>query len=342
MAIELVAPPSVEQSPAPNAVNLSEADLEKLTNETMGDVLGGPQARQNSSSDAGQSSEGEDTQGTAAENNTTLPPQKSQVALSDDEKTLLTELRALQEMSGTPYKSPADLVKGYKELHSTWTKEHEFVNRVKPHEQLVNDMLTDPNFAQFIQEATTMFRNPQLAASYSSAAHGQVDAPPDPRNFDMYDPDQKLDYDKAQADYINRQLDSRINARFGQSEAKLRLENEKAQLKTLFPDTDPDDIVKRITERSKKGWNLVDGYKVLEFDNIEAKAREKARVELTSKFENAQRTGSPLSAGGSQQQVQLGDILDHITKHGSDSARKKFGDKNLERAISDSAAMQLA
>lgn len=323
--------------------NPTSEQLEAATNETMADVLDSPQSRASAGSielakpEAPASSEPGGTPATPAPS-----PQGGQVDFTDDEKAFLAELRTIKEVSGTPFKSVPDLVKAHKELQSTYTREHEFLTQGKPIEHLVRKAIENPAYRQFLEEVTPMFDNPQLAAAYAGQAPGQADVPPDPRAYDMYDPESYAKFQQEQAAYLQRKVDGTLNARLSQSESRQRLEMEKQQLKAAFPDANPDEIVTRLQERSKKGWSITDGYKVLEFDNIASKALEQARKEVAKQLETAKATGTPAAGGGAREEVKLADIIDHINRYGGDSARKKFGDRNFSEALHATAEMQLS
>ena len=330
-----------EQNQLPD--NPSEAELEQATNLAFADSLDSPQSRAISPDASTEATKEPPAPGSPA---APITPQagsstQGQVDWSDEEKALLTELRAMKEITGTPFKSPGELVKSYKELQSTWTKDREALTRIKPYEQYVSKASTNPDYARFLEQATQMFDNPQLAAPYLGP-QGQADAPPDPRNYDMYDAEQYQQYQTDLTNFQARQVDERLNARFAQSDAKARLESEKTELKRIFPDCDPDNVIERIRERAKKGWSLIDGYKVLEYDQMETKAMAKARSETNQKLQEAGQTQTPAPSAANREQISFEDIITHINKYGPEAARKKFGDKNYGEAIRVSAEMAMS
>ena len=316
-----------QATPAPADNQTTEKSLEELTNEAFSQE-GIPQlneVRQSPQSDAPEE-EPASVEGTPAQT------QSGQVSdISEDERKFLEEIRALKEISGTPFKSPADLVKSYKEVQSQWTKDHEFVTKVKPYEQLLNDVTTDANFANFLQQAAVLYKNPQLASAYINPS-GNLNSPPDPRSYNMFDDADLQRYQKDQADYMARQLDARLNARFSTIEQQTRIEKAKAELKGAFPDVNPDEVLDWVQKKGTN-WSLVDAYKIREFDNIKTKALEEARKELNQKLETAGKTTTPTTSASPKGGVKVEDILSHIARYGGDSARKKFGEKNFNDAL---------
>ena len=322
------------QQVAPEAAQqgISAADLEKATNEMYGQDFV-PQS-QPSPSEA-QSPDAVETE-PAPELETAAPEAKGgQADLTDEEKGLLNELRAMKEITGTPFKTLSDLVKAYKELQSTYTKEHEFVTKAKPVEQLVSSAIADPNLAQYLAQAKMLYDNPQLASAYVGQG-GRVDTPPDPRSYNMFDEADLGRYQKDLSDYNARAVDARINARLAGIESQTRLEKMKSELKQVYGEANPDEVLSWIQSKGNN-WNLVDAYKVKEFDNIETRAMEKARKELTTKLEQANRGTQPqATTSGAKQTVKIDDILTYISKYGGEAAKKKYGPQNFEKAMRES------
>lgn len=319
-------------APAPADNQPKEQTLEELTNEVYGQE-GVPQLNTVRESQESVTPEAEpaSAEGTPVVADPT-PAVSGQV--SPDDLKLLEDIRAISEVSGTPFKSVPDLIKAHKELQSQWTKDHDVVTRVKPYEQLLSDM-NDPNFANFLQQAAVLYKNPSLAASYINPT-GQINTPPDPRSYNMFEDQDLQRYQKDQTDYMNRQLDSRINARFAASEGQTKTDKMKSDLRTAFPESNPDDLLQWVGKRGND-WSLIDAYKIREFDNIKTKAMEDARKELNQKMETATRTTTPAPSASPKGNVKVEDIISHISRYGGDSARKKFGDKNYLEALRDSA-----
>lgn len=327
--------------------NPTEADLEAATNATMGDYLDSPLTRANAPDpqpDATPAApQGTPQPGSGAEPTppTPTPSTAGQGEFSDEEKSLLNELRALKEMSGTPFKTPADLVKAYKELQRQWTGDHDFVTRAKPLEHLVTKANQNPAYLQFLEQATQFFDNPQLAAPYAGQAGG-VDAPPDPRAYNLYDAEDYARFNQDNANYMARNVDSRINARFSQTEAKARLDSQKADLVRQFPGVNADEVIARIQERAKQGWSITDGYKVIEWENMKARALEEARGELNKQLAEAGRTGTPTPSAASQKAITFNEIVEYFNKYGSEATIKKFGERNYNDALRIGAEVMMS
>lgn len=296
---------------------MTEADLKQLTNEAFGEPSEQPAPT------AEPSPEPEPPVAVA-------PPEPKGQAQPDPLKSLFDD---------TPYKgddvmeSARKLVEGYKNIQSEYSKQRD---KVKPYEQLLDDVAKDSGLANFIEQARMLYRNPQLASAYATQT-GHVDAPPDPRTFDMYDPTQYEAYQKALSDYNARQLDGRINARFSQIEQQQRIEKMKSELKLSFPDANPDDVLAKVQQKGT-AWNLVDAYKALDYDNLKSKALDEARKEIKKQLETAKTSGTPTPSAAPKTAVNIEDIVNHIAKFGGVSAEKKFGKKAVTDAMRESSA----
>lgn len=238
-------------------------------------------------------------------------------------------LKALEE---TPYKSIPDVVKGYKEIQKAFNETRE---KVKPHQQLIDEVSADPKFAEFIQQAQMLYKNPQLAQAYQGAP--QVDAVPDPRAYDMTTVEGYGQYMNDLSNYQQRQFDARINARLSQIEQTRQLDQQKYAFKEAFPDVDPEEAIQKIQAKTKQGWSMADAWKAMDYDNLKSKALEEARKELTKKLETAGQTATPSSASPSKPQAGLEDVVNYTRKYGSVAARKRYGDKTFMDALNASS-----
>lgn len=225
-------------------------------------------------------------------------------------------------------KNVSDAVKSWKSTSSEYTKLRE---KVKPYEQLLDEVSRDQNLANFLRQAEMLYRNPQLASAYATP-QGNVDAPPDPRQYDMYDANQYQAYQQALTDYNARFVDSRLNARLSQIEQQQKINDEKAKLQQAFPDVNPDEVLNRIRAKGTN-WTAVDAYKALEYDNLKSKMLEEARKELTNKLETANKTTSPTPTGATKSTIKVADVIAYINKHGGESAKKKFGLEIFNKAL---------
>lgn len=302
----------------PDNQQVSEQELEQLTNQAFGEELSGNRTPE--------------TQGSEVEPAT----QVTQNAPVEPEGQ--ADYSALKPfLDETPYKgddvveSVKKMVEGYKNIQGQYTKTNE---RVKRYEQLLQDVEGDPALAQFIEQARTLYRNPQLAQAYQGG--GQQDAMPDPRSYDLSTYE---GYEKFYSDMNNyqaRQLDSRLNARFGQIEAQRMIDGQKNQLKQFFPDANPEDVVEQVQKKAGS-WTLTDAYKALDYDNLKSRAMEEARKELTKQLENAGKSGTPSATSQSKGKVSVDDVLGHINRYGSEAARKKYGDKAYYEVLQSSS-----
>lgn len=233
-------------------------------------------------------------------------------------------LKALEE---TPFKSVPDVVKGYKNILSESTK---FREKAKPFEQLIDEASVDRNLGNYIQQAVMLYKNPQLAAAYATPG-GSVASPPDPRNYDMFNPEQVQKYQTDLQGYMARELDGRLNARLSDMEQRQTLEKMKFEFKQAYPSADPESVLKWY--REKGPWSLTDVYKAMNYDNLKSEALNEARREITKQMESARTTKTPAGASTSSEPVKIQDVLDYVTRYGEKATRKKFGDTKYLEAL---------
>ena len=230
-----------------------------------------------------------------------------------------------EDLKDTPYKNWSEMVKGYKNLQGELTRTKE---KSKGMEKFADKYSSDSEFKQYMEQAIGMYENPQLAQAYLGTQTNQ--AVPDPRNFDLYSDDGLTQYNTELGNYMARQLDTRINSRFKEMDYSRAREKSHSQLKEAFPEANADEVEKFINERSGK-WSLSDVYKVQNYENLKQNLSDKIRKDMTSKIETASKS-TPISSGGITTGANAEDIVKYIVKHGSISAKKKYGGTQVSEA----------
>lgn len=300
-----------------------EKELEKLTNETLGAEFGGLQSRTETPKPEQEPAPiQEPPQGT---------PTGGEPTLTQDEIALLSEIRNTKTIGDLPHKSVKDLIDGYKELQGRFSKDRE---RFKPYEYILDELERNPNYQNWIRQADTLFRNPELAKSFVTP-QSQVVQPPDPARYDRYSPEGEGQYQKDLMAYMESIADRKANERVSGVTQQLELERQKAQLSRAFPDANVDDLIRQIQARGSN-WTLVDTVKALRYDNIKTQALDEARKELTKKLEEASKSGTPQGTQGAPKVPNLDEILDFIQRQGSEAAKKKYGDRKYYDAVRES------
>lgn len=234
----------------------------------------------------------------------------------------------------TPYKaedieeSAKKMVEGYKNMESVYTKVNTKIKAIEP---IVDAANSDPNFKQFLEQAYTLYKNPQMAQAYLNP---QAEAPPNPQQYDMYTPEGYAKFQQDWSNYNQRQLDQRLNARLAEGEQRVRLETQKGEFARRYPNvTDPDSILKEIQTQAPNLNPYEVAYKVREFDNIASKALETARKELSTKMETAQTTKTPQATSSPSSKPAINDVLNHVAKYGQAASEKRYGKEAVQQAI---------
>jgi hypothetical protein len=300
------------------------AELETMTNTVLAPDFGTEAPTEGQPQDASPKTD-EPAQETAPQEQTPAQPDGGQVGISPE------ILKVLEE---TPYKTIPDVVKGYKELQSQYTKVNE---KVKPFEQLLNDISADPNIAKFVQEAVFLAKNPELARAYQ-AKNSPVDTPPDPRQYDLYDPTQLQQYNEAFAQYMQRQVDVATQSRFKEVEQAREIDRMKMELKQSFPEADADEILAWV--KQPRQYSLSDAYKLKNWDAREQQLTEKIRKELNNRIETAGK-GTPTASASPPKQESISDIANFAAKHGEQATIKKYGQGRYMEAMQSAASAYL-
>lgn len=260
----------------------------------------------------------------------TIAPETSaepagQVDISESLKDLLDE---------TPYKGDdivegvKKLSEGYKNLQSEYTKTRE---RVKPHEQLLNEVVADRNLADFLEQARVLYKNPHLVSAYASS-QGRIDTQPDPRQYNMYEDADLARYQKDLSEHNSRQVDSRLNARLGEMEQRNQIETWKFQFRQGRPDVDADELYSWAQAETQKINPFEQTYRIKNFEAMESQAMEKARKELNNQLKIAQTTKTPVAPSGAPQKFSAADIIAYQNKYGAAAAVKRFGEGQVNKA----------
>jgi hypothetical protein len=234
----------------------------------------------------------------------------------------------------TPFKSPDELAKGYKNLQSEFTKTSQ---RIKPYEQFLERIEKDRAFANFVDQAKLLYDNPQLAQAYQPPQAAGEGGRPNPNAYDLSTAEGFAKYNQDFENYVLRNADSRVNARLSQIESQNRMEQEKWQFKQKFPDVqvDPEEAF-RWAQQNVPNFNRYEvAYKLREFDNLKSKIAEEARKELNEQVKTAQTTRTPAASAPSHTVAKADDIIDYIARYGSDKAMAKFGKADVLKTIQD-------
>jgi len=322
----------------PDNQQINEQDLEKQTNAEagwepsaeVGQSLGGSATGEPATQDAKGVKDDVTEAAPVADKATEAPPDATPEAKPEEKIDYAARAKELEEqfkaLTETPYKSVAEIVKGYKEIQGQYTKVNE---KVKPVQQLLDQMAKDPTLRTFMEQAAQAYYNPAMLEAYNQTGI------PDRKSYDMYSEEGAAKYDADIKAYYERTIDQRIGARLGQVEQQNALERAKMDFKSKFPDKDPERVLEYAKGRSND-WSLADVMKIMEYDNLKSQALEDARKEVTKQLETAQKSGSPVAASAPKVSVKVDDILGHISKYGSDSAMKKFTKAKVEEALMES------
>jgi hypothetical protein len=228
------------------------------------------------------------------------------------------------------------LAEGYKNLQSQYTKVNE---KVKPREQLLKELDTDPKLAETVNQLLTLYKNPAMAEAYKLQT-GQTEVRPNPVNYNVVNPqDGQTYFDQAryEADvdkYMARQLDTRLNARFAELDQQRKIERMKSDFKQAFPDVDPD--LAHTEAMKKTDWTLVDAWKALKYDEaisgLRSKTEAEVRKEITKQLEEASKSKTPVSSSTPQTKTSPAEIVQYMAKYGTKKAFEKYGKENAESA----------
>lgn len=255
----------------------------------------------------------------------TLPAPTGQASfdLSDDERGLLTELRALKEISGTPFKTPADLVKSYKSAVGELTKR---TQEVKPYEQLIKLARENPQFATFASQAAQVFQNPSLLSAYMNPQGQTLSGTPDPRQYDLSTFEGLEKWQTDTLGYARRMAQEDVRTQLAQIEHQNRINEQRRDFKGKYKDTDPDEIQTWLMQEGPNLNPLEVAHRYRNYENLEAQMLEKARKELNEQVKTASKTKTPAApAPTDSTAVNAEEVLEYLVKHTSEAAFKKFG-----------------
>lgn len=229
-------------------------------------------------------------------------------------------------LDDTPFKGEdvvkgvESLVKSYKSLQSEFTP---LSQKMKAYKDIIDRMEADPEYKQNMLLADQLITNPKMREAYQAQQMGR----PDPRQYDLYTPEGLDAYNKAEEDYLSRQLDSRINQRFMSLEQERIKERQISELRQAFPDTNPDEVM-RFAQEKARALGLSDFAKLQMWDSREAQLTERIRKEMTTKLQQAQEQKTP-PASPAKETLKANDVAKHLAKWGYESAAKKFGEENV-------------
>ena len=267
-----------------------------------------------------------------------VEPPTLEPPLTGQASTPVDELREI--FKDTPYyvegrdlkEVAAELKRGYKELQGQFTQQRE---KVKPHEQLLNLVGSDPKLANFVQEAVRLYQNPQLVSSYVNPQGQVISGEPDITKYDLYAPEGLQKYHQDMIAYSNRMAHELVGSEMSGWKQQQTLELQKLEFKKIFPDVNPDDVIQKA--QMLNGRNpLETAWKALNYDNIKTLALEESRRELKKGLEEASAHKTPQGAPPSKP-ISITDILTDISKKGSAYAKKKYGVEAFEGAMRHTA-----
>lgn len=303
---------------ADNQVDIAE--LERITNEDEGWKLQTPEGEQPNPETQPQTSEQQPTESAPTVSPATpAPAEQSKAAVIPDEV-----LKVLEE---TPFKTIPDIVKGYKNSQSEFTKLNE---RVKPYEQLLNDVSADAGLRQFIDQAVQLYRNPQLAQAYAQPQQGAGE--PNPANYDFSTFEGIAQFQKDTIAHAQKAAFETVNQRMSSWEQKQALEKSKLEFSREFPDVNVDEVLGFVNERNGK-WTLQDAYKIKNYENLKSQIYEQARKELTAKVNEAAKNAPASSAPSDKPAVSNSEIMQHIARYGHEAANKRWGAEKVQTAL---------
>lgn len=248
--------------------------------------------------------------------------------MTDEDMLLWKELKAVQDIAGTPYKTLADFVKGYKSLQGEYTKTRD---TIKPHEAIVDRLSRDQRFRETVEQAALILDNPSLAEAYARQM-SPGDPRPDPRMYDLNDSDQFARYNQDVEAWTARQLDSRINTRLGQIEQGMRMQTFANDFKSKYPNVqNPDDLLSWSQQNVPRLNPYEIAYRLREFDNIRGQIEAQVRQEYSKRLTETQKK-TPQGTAPSKE-AGVTEVLEHIARYGESPAIKRYGKENVDRAM---------
>lgn len=265
-----------------------------------------------------------------AETETPGTPEKSEPATDP-----FADLR--ETLKDTPYyqegrdikEVAAELKKGYKELQGWQSKTQE---KVKPYEQLLDQMSKDANLREFVKRAQEMYYNPQLAQAYINPQGQAISGEPDVSRYDMYSAEGQQAYHKDMLAYTRRVAQEDVNAKLSGWEQQQKTEMTKLEFRKLHPEIDPDKVLADAQEKFG-GQNQIElMWKALNYENLASQMYEKARKELSGQLEDAGKTKTPQGAPPAKPSS-IEDILRYIEAKGGEAARKRYTPAKVEEAL---------
>jgi hypothetical protein len=305
---------------------IDTAELERLTNEEDGWELQTPEKEEQPEPNP----EAQTTEPTVNTEPQTVAPE---VPVTENKSVEVKVDDVISKVSKeTPYKTVEDLINGYKSSQSEVTK---FIEKVKPLEQLINDVHNDAGLRQFIDQAVQLYRNPSLAQQYAQPQQ-QQGVGVNPANYDLYTPEGQMAYQQAveqQAlEKAQKVAFETVNQRMSGWEQQQAIEKAKLEFSRENPEANVDDVLKFVQERNGK-WSLSDAYKIKNYDSLKAQAYEQAKKEILSKANEAGKNQTANTTNSTTPAVSPADIVQHVTKYGLAVANKRWGADKVKTAI---------
>jgi len=248
-----------------------------------------------------------------------------------------TPKELLEALNDTPFKGEdvvkgvQDLVKSYKELQGTHTKVSQ---KVKPFEQLIERAVVDPNFAETLRLAERAYSDPSFAQQLQ---HGQQAQEPNLASYfpeGYVTPEGLAKYQQDMKAYLYRDVQQMVSSQLTEMKAQALRESYKSQFKASHPDVaeDLDQLLQWVQSQATQFNPYEIAWKLKTWDNREQSLSEKIRKELEKKIEQAGKA-SPSAPSAAPQKIDDAEIVKHITRYGTESAKKKYGEARTMEAM---------
>jgi len=298
------------------------AELERMTNEEEGYI---PEQTTEVEPDVNQPQ----TQTNEPEAKPESAPVAPEVPVTENKSVEVKVDDVISKVSKeTPYKTVDDLINGYKSSQSEVTK---FIEQVKPHKQLIDDLSTDANLRQFIDQAVQLYRNPSLAQQYAQPQQMQGDGV-NPAQYDLYTPEGQYAYQQAVEARAQKLAFETVNQRMSGWEQQQAIEKAKLEFSRKYPEQNPDDVLKFVQEK-KNTWTLEDAFKIANYDKLKEQVYEQARKEISGKINEATKNTPVSSQASDKPSITPNEMMSYVTKYGLESANKKWGGEKVKSAI---------
>jgi len=249
--------------------------------------------------------------------------------MSDEEKALLEELRAINEVSGTPFKNVKDLVGAYKNLQGEFTKTRE---KTKPYEAVLDRMSEDQNFAGLVSQLQQMMDNPDMLKAYANQGL-PGDPEPNPAQYETWTQEGLGKWQKDHDSWLQRQMDSRFNTLKSDIETRAKLENYEREFKGKFPNVEhPQELLQWAQKQGRTMNPFEAAFKLRNWDTMRSEIEAQVRKELGQKLESAGKTKTPQGTTA-KSETTAGEVVKHVSQYGYRAAVKRYGEADVNKAL---------